>query len=53
VSKSRSDGAGRTLETVDAENNLSTAEYDAAGNVNNPGIPTVSATMRFMMRWGE
>ncbi len=33
ASKSRSDAAGRTLESVDALGNVSTFTYDAAGNV--------------------
>ncbi len=32
VQKTRSDGAGRTLETVDALGNVTTATFDAAGN---------------------
>ncbi len=32
VQKTRSDGAGRTLETVDALSNVTTATFDAAGN---------------------
>ena len=33
VTKSRSDGAGRTLESEDAGGHVSTASYDAGGNV--------------------
>lgn len=33
ISKRRTDGTGRVLETVDAENNIATAKYDAGGNV--------------------
>ena len=33
VNKTRVDGASRTLEQVDADNNITTAKYDAAGNL--------------------
>jgi YD repeat-containing protein len=32
VNRTRTDGAGRTIQTVDAENHVTSQTYDAAGN---------------------